>query len=102
MHIKLLGDLPVGSGPLAEARLAARYLSKYVSKNLDAERVPGLHRYEVAQGFRPEAERLIGRSPDDLIGRASERMGSPPALVWRSSDRQGWLGPPAYWCSLNG
>lgn len=32
VHIKLLGDLPVESTSLHEARLAARYLSKYVSK----------------------------------------------------------------------
>ncbi|HEX3004527.1 MAG TPA: hypothetical protein VHO27_09955 [Angustibacter sp.] len=32
VHIKLLGDLPVGSTSLGEARVAARYLSKYVTK----------------------------------------------------------------------
>ena len=32
VHIKLLGDLPVGSGAVEEARRAAGYLSKYVSK----------------------------------------------------------------------
>lgn len=51
VHIKLLGDLPVGSGPLAEARLAAGYLAKYVGKAFDEAKVPGLHRYEVAQGL---------------------------------------------------
>ena len=34
VHIKLIGDLPVGSGALEEARQAARYLAKYVSKNV--------------------------------------------------------------------
>lgn len=53
VHIKLLGDLPVGVGQLAEARRAAGYLSKYVGKSFDAARVPGLHRYEVAEGFQP-------------------------------------------------
>ena len=51
VHIKLLGDLPVGSGTVAEARRAAGYLAKYVGKAFDANRVPGLHRYEVAQLF---------------------------------------------------
>ena len=60
VHIKLIGDLPVGSGALEEARLAASYLAKYVSKNVADERVPGLHRYEVAQGFQPERVRLRG------------------------------------------
>ena len=40
VHIKLIGDLPVGSGALEEARMAARYLAKYVSKNVGDERVP--------------------------------------------------------------
>jgi hypothetical protein len=48
-----IGDLPVGS------RIAASYLAKYVSKNIASdERVPGLHRYEVAQGFQPKRVRL--------------------------------------------
>ena len=50
VHIKLLGDLPTGSGVLAEARKAAGYLSKYVGKTFDERRIPGLHRYDVAQG----------------------------------------------------
>lgn len=29
VHIKLIGDLPVGSGALEEARIAASYLAKY-------------------------------------------------------------------------
>jgi hypothetical protein len=38
VHIKLIGDLPHGSGALDEARVAASYLAKYVSKGLDDER----------------------------------------------------------------
>lgn len=55
VHIKMLGDLKVGSGPLEEARSAAGYLSKYVSKTFDEPefRSLGLHRYDVAQGFQP-------------------------------------------------
>jgi len=53
VHIKLIGDLPVGSGALEEARAAGGYLAKYVSKSFDSAQVPGLHRYEVAQGFQP-------------------------------------------------
>ena len=36
VHIKLIGDLPVGSGSLAEARLVGGYLAKYASKAIDA------------------------------------------------------------------
>jgi hypothetical protein len=102
VHIKLIGDLPVGSGALEEARRAAGYLAKYVSKNIGDERVPRLHRYEVAQGFQPRAVPMRGRSDELLIARASERMGGPPSVVWRSSQREGWAGPPAYWCAWSG
>ena len=40
VHIKLLGDLPVGLGALAEARHAAGYLSKYVGKSFEDARDP--------------------------------------------------------------
>ena len=99
VHIKLLGDLPVGSGKLGEARLAARYLSKYVAKNVDERRVAGLHRYEVAQGFQPTKLALLGRSEDDVLEQAAERMGGPPDYVWRSSSVEGWRGPAALWAS---
>src|SRR3954469_21178548 len=49
VHIKLLDGLPVGSGQLTEALLAARYLARYVSHDVESERhLTGLHRYEVA------------------------------------------------------
>ncbi len=102
VHIKLIGDLPVGSGALEEARQSARYLAKYVSKNVADERVPRLHRYEVAQGFQPEPVPLRGISDEDVIGQASELMGGEPQQVWRSSPHEGWLGPPAYWCAWAG
>ena len=41
VHIKLLGDLPVGSGTLEEARLAARYLGKYAGKAVEGGRPGG-------------------------------------------------------------
>ena len=97
VHIKLLGDLPVGSGSLGEARLAARYLGKYAGKAVDGDRPAGLHRYEIAQGFTPSSLVCEGRSPDDVIGQASERMGRSPAHVWLSAGEDGWQGPPACW-----
>ena len=43
VHIKVIGDLPVGSGTLGEARKAAGYLSKYVAKSFaDDTRIDGL------------------------------------------------------------
>jgi hypothetical protein len=97
VHIKLLGDLPVGSGTLEEARLAARYLSRYIGKSLDGDRAPGLHRYEVAQGFQPTAVYCYGPTAEVAIGQASQLFGRAPSHVWLSSSTEGWNGPPACW-----
>jgi hypothetical protein len=98
VHIKLLSNLPVGSGSLAEARLAARYLCQYVGKGLDDERrEAGLHRYEVAQGFQPERILVYGDTDSDAIGRASRFMGREPEMVWSSRGVEDWHGPPACW-----
>jgi hypothetical protein len=101
VHIKLLGDLPVGSGTLAEARLASRYLAKYVRKGVedDQGQLGGLHRYEVAQGFQPERVGLRARTEDGVVEQAAELMGGLPAYVWRSTGVEGWHGPPACWLS---
>ena len=99
VHIKLLDDLPVGSGALAEARQAARYLAGYAARDLgDERRLAGLHRYEVAEGFQPEKILCYGASAEDVIERASGLMGSAPERVWLSSSEEGWRGPPACWC----
>jgi len=104
VHIKLLGDLGVGTGVLGEARRAAGYLSKYVSKTFTGPSagVPGLHRYDVAQGFQPESIRLHGRSPDHVIGQASELLGMAPARRWSSAGVVGWAAPPAIWAQWGG
>jgi hypothetical protein len=99
VHIKLLGDLPVGSAALGEARLAARYLSKYVGKDLGDGEAAGLHRYEVAQGFQPKSWALDGTTADDVLGWAKSCMGAAPEYVWRSRDTEDWAGPPAVWAS---
>lgn len=101
VSIKLLGDLPVGAdGVMAQARVAARYLSKYVTKTFtdDTTRVKGLHRYDVGQGFQPRVLRLRGRSSDDVLGQASKFFGMAPAYRWSSADVEGWfrrIGPAA-------
>jgi hypothetical protein len=100
VHIKLLGDLPVGSGTLGEARLAARYLAKYVGKDLaSGGQSAGLHRYEVAQGFQPRGVPIHGVSGDEVIDWAETYMGAPAERVWRSRDEETWAGPPAVWAS---
>ena len=97
VHIKLIGDLPTGSGVLEEARVASRYLAKYVSKDEDGGRPPGFHRYEVAQGYQPEKITVEGWDADQVIERASGYMRQQPRRVWRSDNEQGWEGPPAIW-----
>lgn len=107
VHIKLLGDLPVGSGKLAEARAAAGYLSKYVSKSFTddepgKERPRGLHRFDVAQGFTPATTRLWGATADNVIWQASRLMGGPPESRWSSDEVEGWQAPPAVWVQWAG
>jgi hypothetical protein len=101
VHIKRLSDLPVGSTSLHEARRAAGYLSKYVTKafaDTEEERALGLHRYEVGQGFQPPVFRLTGVSSQDVLHQAIERMGGVlPAISWSSSEAEDWQGPPAVW-----
>jgi hypothetical protein len=99
VHIKLIGDLPVGSGSLAEARVAARYLAKYAGKAFDAERIPGLNRYDVAQGFQPPVQKLRGLTLPGVVDQAAEIMGGPPSYVWQPQIIDGWQGPPAVWLS---
>jgi hypothetical protein len=99
VDIRLIGDLPVGSGVLAESRKAAGYLSKYVTKTFTdpTTRVVGMHRYDVAQGFQPRKVSLHGRSAEEVLGQASEMFGVQPARRWSSAETEDWSGPPAIW-----
>jgi hypothetical protein len=94
VHIKLLGDLPVGSGVRDEARVAARYLSKYIGKDFDGRPNAGRHRYDLAQGFKPRIVKVSGPSLHDALDRACEVMGGRPVRVWQSGDEPEWHGPP--------
>ncbi|GGB88544.1 rolling circle replication-associated protein [Knoellia flava] len=107
VHIKQLNDLPVGSGAMAESRVAANYLSKYVSKSfLDTGngviRPPGLHRFDVAQGFKPSVVKVPGTSRDEVIEHASGAMGGRPARLWTSDEVDDWKAPPALWLQWDG
>lgn len=94
VHIKLLGDRPVGSGVHAEARKAAGYLSKYVGKGFEDVKVAGVHRYEVALGFQPERRVLQARMLDEIVVQAAA-MGGPPLYRRQSQVSEGRQGPPA-------
>ncbi|HEY4929149.1 MAG TPA: hypothetical protein VIH95_08350 [Acidimicrobiales bacterium] len=95
VHIKLLGDLPVGSTTVDEARAAAGYLAKYVGKAIDNSHVAGLHRYEVAQGFKLRTEKLFAVTLDELLALATERMGAVPREMSTSDTWASWTGPTA-------
>lgn len=101
VHIKRLSDLPVGSTTLHEARRAAQYLSKYVTKSFDPDdrhHLAGLHRYEVAQGFQPAVVRFTGASSHDvLMGAVGQMGGELPSQSWSSADAEDWQAPPAVW-----
>lgn len=78
------------------ARKVAGYLSKYVSKAfLETERLPGDHRYEVAQGFQPESE--VYDVEDLAVGRLLAVAifgGELPRFVWSSADVENFEGLP--------
>jgi hypothetical protein len=97
-HIKLLSDVPVGAGTLGEARRAAGYLTKYVSKSFADGQIAHRHRYDVAQGFQPKRFQVWGSSAFDVIGQASEHFGGVlPTRSWNSAEQEDWQGPPAIW-----
>lgn len=101
VKMKRLDGLPIGSTEVDQARVAARYLAKYVSKTLDGA-APGLHRYEVAQGFKPRRVRVEGRSAHDVLCQAEQFFGSRPDRVWLSQNEVEWHGPPAVWAQWRG
>jgi hypothetical protein len=98
--IKRHSELPVGATSLHEARQAARYLSKYVSKSFDSDessRALRLRRYSVAEGFQPQVMRLSGRWSGEVLGKANAVMAAEPSASWSSLDVEAWPGPPAVW-----
>lgn len=99
ISIKLLGNLPVGSTSLSEARRAGGYLAKYVAKSFTdpVERALGSHRYDVAEGFQPAQIRFHGRSRTDVLQLASAHLGHAPRAVWDSAESESWQGPPTVW-----
>ena len=91
VHIKLLGDLPHGSDNRDQAQVASGYLAKYVGKGFSDDRnLVGLHRYNIAQGFRLKPTKLF-----EVIPVAIDRMGGPYHYFWDSNDQRDWGKPPA-------
>ena len=95
VHIKLLGNLPVGSGRFEEARAGARYLAKYVGKDLGTDRMAGLHRYDVARGFEPATVQLVARRVEEARDRlrregALGHRPAEPSVARGGVQRAGW------------
>jgi hypothetical protein len=92
--ITYLRGAPGGSDRLAKARRNGRYLGKYVGKGFAKARDPsgrarpGLHRYDVAQGFQPVRLRLLGTSEAAVLAQAAAFMGAPPSTQWSSEGRE--------------
>jgi hypothetical protein len=98
--IKLLSDLPVGSTSLTESRRAASYLAKYVTKAFNDD-LDGLHRYDVAQGFQPHAQRFEATTAAGVLDQACQVMRTQPSRRWSSRDTADWRGAPAVWFAWN-
>ncbi len=102
VHIKLLDGLPVGSGTLAEARLAARYLARYVGRDLEDERrLRGCTATRSRKASSRPRSSATARRPRKRSSGAPGYMGSAPERVWLSSSVEGWRGPPACWAQWN-
>lgn len=83
----------IRAGEATSARRAARYLTKYITK--DPVAGAGQHRYEVRQGFQPEAVRLSADTFDEAWRLAVGMMGGElPSYEWESRECQDWTGPP--------
>jgi hypothetical protein len=88
--------LRTGKGGREDARAAARYLAKYVTKARELE--PGAHGYEVRQGHQPEVVRVRawGLAP---LREVLVREWGEPAYEWSSDSEEQWRGPPAAFLS---
>ena len=97
VDIRRRRDLAFGASAVDEARQNARYLAKYVGKAFDGDRPPGLHRFDVAQGYQPRKETFFVERRIDALVALEERMGGRAAVVWESASEPDWAGPPAMW-----
>ena len=99
-HIKLLGDLPHRSGERDQARVVSDFLVKYVGEGFsDVRNVAGLHRYDIAQGFRPKPNQLFASTLAEVLSITVDRMGSPSYYFQDSNDQPDRDKPPAVYLS---
>ena len=100
VNIKILGDVPYSAETIVGARVAARYLAKYVAKDVKhPDKIAGLHRYEIAQGFKPIPIKLFAPTMSQVLSLAQGIMKRPQSYYWSSNDQGGWSLPPAVYIS---
>jgi hypothetical protein len=86
-------------GGAEDARVTARYVSKYVTKDPVRDGAAG-HRYEVRQGFQPHTFVVWADDETDARSIASTVMGyREPTYAWTSSGSPDWAGPPTTFLS---
>jgi hypothetical protein len=93
VHFKDPKNLRDGTKRERSSRLA-RYLAKYIAKDLEIDHEIGKHRYEVAQGFEVEIERLACRSLEEANDWQRGYEGERFEEVWSYRDDLDWEGPP--------
>lgn len=85
-----------GEGQRDAARRAAAYVAKYVTKEF-ADLPPGLHRYEVAQGFQLREVRVYGLSASGLLWACEA---GPAAHRFDAIAPEAGRGPPIVWAAF--
>jgi hypothetical protein len=84
-------------GGRAKARVVARYMSKYLTKEFQGEHPMGEHRYEVTQGFQVVRRSWRFRSLEAASKWLEELEGGIVAATnWTSDAIEDWHGPPVW------
>jgi hypothetical protein len=78
-----------------DAKRAAMYVSKYVSKELRAELEKGRQLYRVAEGFQPPEERLASSSVA-LLDRVTAMVGVSATVLALHDEVPTYQGPPCW------
>ena len=101
MHIKLLGDLPVGlggaRGGAAGGPLPGASTSGKASRTSACRRAAPLRG---RAGLPAGAIYCYGRSAEDVIAQAARVHGRAPRASGTRREQEGWRGPPACWVCL--
>lgn len=79
------------------ARRAAAYVAKYVTKEF-ADLPPGVHRYELAQGFQLREVRVFALSASGLL----EECGGEVVYRFDAPAADSGRGPPIVWAAFSG